>query len=101
VCRQASISAACDLVDTHLEHNGNDAVALSCGAQTYDVIGQIGVDPGAGGWGTNPSTLNTTLTRQCSVTTGDPDGTNTFDPAIEWTGAPQDTFSGLGSHCGP
>ncbi len=77
--------------------NGNDALELNC-AGTVDVIGQIGNDPGASGWGTTVSTANQTLRRLCTVTVGDSNGSDPFDPATEWTGLAMDTFSGLGSY---
>ena len=76
--------------------NGNDAIALVCMGMTVDVIGQIGNDPGTG-WGTTVSTANQTLRRNCSVTSGDTNGANAFDPAAEWTNAGADVFSGLGT----
>lgn len=79
-------------------YNGDDAVALVKADVIVDVIGQIGVDPGTE-WGTGlTTTANHTLRRNASVLTGDTDGTNPFDPAVEWTGYASDTFDGLGSH---
>ncbi|HTF86440.1 MAG TPA: lamin tail domain-containing protein [Cellvibrio sp.] len=61
--------------------NGDDAVALLYGGNPIDVIGQIGVDPGSQ-WGTgDTATANKTLRRMTSVTEGDADGYDTFDPA--------------------
>ncbi|MFK4836362.1 ExeM/NucH family extracellular endonuclease [Microbacterium sp. ZW T2_14] len=79
-------------------YNGDDAVALVKADVIVDVIGQIGVDPGTE-WGTGlTTTANHTLRRNASVLTGDTDGTNPFDPAVEWTGYASDTFDGLGSY---
>ena len=62
------------------------------------MIGQIGVDPGTN-WGTGlVSTLDHTLRRKVTVCSGDPIGSDAFDPAPEWDGFAQDTFNGLGSH---
>lgn len=81
--------------------NGNDAVALVKGAETVDVIGQIGNDPGSQ-WGTGlTSTADNTLRRNAGIVVGDVDGSNPFDPAVEWTGYPTDTFDGLGWHLTP
>lgn len=78
--------------------NGDDAVALSYAGIAVDVLGQIGVDPGSQ-WGTGDSaTTNRTLRRKPTISTGDPDGFNSFDPAVEWTGFAQDAFDDLGSH---
>lgn len=76
--------------------NGNDALALDCADGRADVIGQIGGDPGSGGWGTSVTTTDETLRRNCSVTMGDPNGSDAFDPAAEWTSAGIDVFDGLG-----
>ena len=87
-----------------LQFNGDDAVALACGGSLVDVIGQIGFDPGSE-WGTgNTSTANNTLRRKDTICSGDANGSDPFDPAVEWDGFPQDDFSGLGAHtanCGP
>ena len=80
--------------------NGDDAVVLRRGTTVLDVIGQIGVDPGAE-WGTGlASTADNTLRRKAGVTAGDPDGGNAFDPAVEWDGFATDSFGGLG-YVGP
>ena len=46
------------------------------------------------------STADNTLRRKAGVTAGDPDGSNAFDPAVEWDGFAVDTFGGLG-YVGP
>lgn len=76
--------------------NGDDAVALLYGGNPIDVIGQFGVDPGSQ-WGTgDTATANKTLRRMTSVTEGDANGYDAFDPAQQWDGFAQDTFAGLG-----
>ncbi len=93
---KAQLGAVCDQVG-NLTFNGNDAVAISCDGKILDVIGQIGVDPGVA-WGTGSiTTADHTLRRKCSVTTGDANGLDAFDPSQEWQALPADTFSGLGS----
>jgi len=78
--------------------NGDDAVALAKSGVNIDVIGQIGVDPGAE-WGTgDTSTADNTLRRSLTVTAGDPNGGDAFDPALEWAGFPTNTFSGIGQY---
>jgi uncharacterized protein len=90
------LGAVCDQVG-RLTFNGNDTLAIACDGKILDVIGQIGVDPGAA-WGTGlTTTVDHTLRRKCSVTSGDPSGLNAFDPSAEWQSFPIDTFSGLGS----
>jgi predicted extracellular nuclease len=81
--------------------NGNDAVVLTkaTGTLTVDVIGQIGFDPGAAGWGTDPTnTTNNTIRRKSGIEAGDTNGSDAFDPAAQWDGFAEDTFDGLGSH---
>ena len=78
--------------------NGDDAVVLRKGTTIIDVVGQIGFDPGTE-WGTGlTSTADNTLRRKLTITAGDPDGSNAFDPSIEWDGFATDTFGGLGCH---
>ncbi len=101
----AAILAQADQTSNTLTFNGNDAVVLSNGATVLDVIGQIGVDPGAAGWGTDPAnTMDNTIVRNSNIVVGDANGSDAFDPAAEWTGSAVDTTSFLGSHtqvCGP
>jgi uncharacterized protein len=78
--------------------NGDDAVVLRKAGAPVDVIGQIGVRP-ITEWGTGlTSTADNTLRRLPTVSAGDPDGTDAFDPADEWEGFPQNTLDGLGAH---
>ncbi|MDQ7877008.1 ExeM/NucH family extracellular endonuclease [Microbacterium sp. QXD-8] len=93
-----AITAQADQTTTASLWNGDDAIALVRGDVVVDVIGQIGVDPGAE-WGSGlTSTADNTLRRNVAVVVGDADGTNPFDPALEWTGYASNTFDGLGSH---
>ncbi|MEU2612686.1 lamin tail domain-containing protein [Micromonospora sp. NPDC007271] len=79
-------------------HNGYDAIVLRKGDTVLDSIGQVGVDAGTE-WGTGlTSTADNTLRRLPSVTTGDTDPFDAFDPAEQWAGFPTDTFDGLGGH---
>ncbi|MBI5547508.1 MAG: lamin tail domain-containing protein [Deltaproteobacteria bacterium] len=94
----AGILAVCNLRNSSVVNfNGDDSVALVCGGNNVDVIGQIGTDPGAEWVANGVSTLNKTLRRKCSVVSGDPDGSNAFDPSAEWDTQAQDTIDGLGS----
>ncbi|SBT48208.1 lamin tail domain-containing protein [Micromonospora auratinigra] len=78
--------------------NGDDAIVLRKGATVVDSIGQVGVDPGTE-WGTGlTSTADNTLRRLPTVTSGDTDPSDAFDPAVQWAGFATDTFDGLGSH---
>lgn len=94
----ATILAQADQTNGAGWFNGDDAVVLRKGTAVLDVIGQIGVDPGAE-WGSGlTSTADNTLRRKPTVCTGDVDGGNAFDPTLEWDGFATDTFDGLGSH---
>ena len=78
--------------------NGDDAVVLRKGTTVIDVIGQIGVDPGTE-WGTGlTSTADNTLRRKVTIAPATPNGSDAFDPSLEWEGFATDTFGGLGSH---
>jgi len=87
-----------DITDSGVSWNGNDAVALVKDGAFLDVIGQIGVDPGSE-WGSgDTSTADATLRRKATVCGGDPNGSDAFDPSVQWDGFAQNTFDGLGSH---
>ncbi|MBK7196664.1 MAG: DUF4215 domain-containing protein [Myxococcales bacterium] len=99
----AAIRGQCDLQSNAVANwNGDDAIELFCGSASVDVIGQLGVDPGVE-WGTAPtSTLDQTLRRKCSVSVGDANGTNAFNPATEWTSLGTNVFTDLGVRsCSP
>jgi len=90
------LATACNQVG-NLTFNGDDAVALSCNGELLDVIGQIGVDPGEA-WGSDlNSTADHTLRRACTTESGDPLGSDLFNPSLEWLTFPVDTFDGLGT----
>jgi uncharacterized protein len=96
----AAILAQADQTNGAGWFNGDDAVVLRKGATIVDVIGQVGVDPGTE-WGTGlTSTADNTLRRNDSVNAGDPNGSDAFDPALEWDGFTTDTFNGLGVRSG-
>jgi hypothetical protein len=92
----AAMLAVAEQTSTASFFNGNDAIVLRSGSTTLDVFGQIGFDPGALGWGP-PSTLNNTLIRLNTVFDGDTNGSDAFNPALEWRGFGQDYFAELGS----
>lgn len=94
-----SLASFCDQLHGYVNFNGNDAVELLCSGYTMDVIGRIGENPGTAWTGGSVSTLDQTLRRKCTVTTGNPDGSDAFDPSIQWDGFAIDTFDGLGQHC--
>ncbi|HEX2029939.1 MAG TPA: lamin tail domain-containing protein [Actinomycetota bacterium] len=93
-----SILAVADQTNGAGWFNGDDAVVLRKGPMFLDVIGQVGFDPGAE-WGTgDTSTADNTLRRKAAVVAGDPDGSDAFDPSVDWDGFPVNTVDGLGSH---
>jgi predicted extracellular nuclease len=61
-----------------------------------DVFGEIGFNPGTA-WGP-PSTMDNTLRRKPAVCAGDPDGSDPFDPSVEWDEFGTNNFDGLGAH---
>ncbi|MEU8299459.1 lamin tail domain-containing protein [Micromonospora sp. NPDC048909] len=78
--------------------NGDDAIVLRRGGTVLDSLGQVGVDPGTE-WGSGvTSTADNTLRRLGTVTAGDTDPSDAFDPAGQWAGFATDTFDGLGAH---
>ena len=92
------ILAVADQTTTSFLFNGDDAVALAKNGSPVDVIGQIGLDPGLE-WGTDDaSTADNTIRRKQTVAAGEANGSDTFEPSVEWVGFPIDTFDGLGSH---
>jgi hypothetical protein len=95
----APVLAQTDQQSASLNFNGNDTLVLRHDATVLDVIGQIGVDPGTLGWGTDPTnTVDNDLVRKAPVTAGDPNGADAFDPAIEWDGFADGTYVNLGAH---
>ncbi|MBD2005985.1 MULTISPECIES: choice-of-anchor Y domain-containing protein [Cyanophyceae] len=95
-----AIIAQADQLDTNQFnwYNGDDAIVLRKNTTIIDVIGQIGVDPGTE-WGTGlTSTQDNTLTRNRSVTAGDINPNDAFNPSAEWQGFLVNTFNGLGSY---
>ena len=94
----AAITDMADLISGVTNFNGDDAIALKYNDTIIDVIGQIGTDPGTQ-WGSGlTSTLDHTLRRKLTVSAGDANGSDAFDPAAEWDGYAIDTFDGLGVH---
>ena len=86
----------CDQSSASIQHSGNDAIVLECSGGVKDVFGRVGQDMV---WGTAPTvSMDATLRRSCAVIAGDTIPSDAFDPALEWTGLPSDTFAGLGTH---
>jgi uncharacterized protein len=94
----ATILAQADQTNGSGWFNGDDAVVLRKGTTVIDAFGQIGFDPGTE-WGSGlTSTADNTLRRMNTICAGDPNGSDAFDPSVEWEGFAIDTFGGLGSH---
>ena len=94
----AAILAQADQTNGSGWFNGDDAIVLRKGTTVVDSIGQIGFDPGTE-WGTGlASTADNTLRRTTSVTAGDTNPGDVFDPSVGWDGFATDTFDGLGAH---
>ena len=78
--------------------NGDDAVVLLHNGTVVDVIGQVGADPGTE-WGSGlTSTADNTLRRAATTCGGDPNGSDAFDPTLQWDGLATDAFGDLGSY---
>ncbi len=76
--------------------NGNDAVTLYNGPYMIDKIGEIGVDPGVGGWTVAAgSTTDNSLVRKSSVKAGQ---LNWAIGATEWNVIGPNNFAGLNAH---
>ena len=91
-----AIGGTCAQSSGALTFNGDDAVELACNGTVYDVIGEIGFDPGST-WGSGAEvTRDGVLRRDCAIVGGDADGTDPFDPTVEWIGGATDDASGLG-----
>ena len=96
-----SDSTNCNDKGMTLQYNGDDAIELVCNDVTLDVIGKIGEQKNWSGTNEKDETISTkesTLIRKCDIVHGDTNGSDDFDPSVEWTSQPKNTFSYLGSH---
>lgn len=94
----AAITSKSDQQSGSANWNGDDAVVLRKDGSVVDVLGQVGFRP-TNEWGTGlTSTMDNTLRRKSSVTSGDTNVADGFDPSVEWNGYANDTIDGLGSH---
>jgi uncharacterized protein len=75
--------------------NGDDAVVLKHNGTIIDVIGKVGERLN---WGTTVKTIDQTIVRKSSITKGDSNPSDAFDPALEWEDKGKDVSSFLGSH---
>lgn len=95
-----AIQAKADLLDPTrnvINWNGDDAVVLKHNGTIIDVIGQVGSDPGTT-WGTTVKTQDQTIVRKSSITAGDSNPSDAFDPATEWDSLGLNMFTNLGTH---
>ena len=96
----AAIQAVADITDANsvINFNGDDAIVVRKNGTIVDVIGQVGFDPGSE-WGSgDTSTRDNTIRRKLSVTVGNTNPNDAFEPSAEWDGFARDTFDGLGSY---
>ena len=97
----ATLLAYANQTSGSLTHNGDDAIVLRSGGAAgtiVDSLGVVGTDPGSQ-WGSGlTSTEDNTLRRKGTVTKGDSNTSDAFNPATEWDGFAIDTFTGLGTH---
>ncbi|MBD0412330.1 ExeM/NucH family extracellular endonuclease [Pseudoalteromonas distincta] len=96
----AAILDIADETSTVTYYNGDDALVLTKDGVIVDSFGQVGFDPGSEWSEGGVTTVNKTLRRKDSITTGRTDSTAIFDPSEEWEQFDIDTFDGLGSHTG-
>lgn len=98
----AELLAIADATSTVTFYNGDDAVALykESTAANVDIIGCIGEDPGTEWVSGAHSTLDRTLVRKSTVTSGVSINPTAGFPTLvtEWDAYPVDTFTFLGSH---
>ncbi len=108
VNNSGGVTTSYDLISpTVINFNGDDAVALvknpttaTTGGTLLDVFGRIGEDPGSA-WTSGPNTtVNATLVRKSTVTSGVSTNPGAGFPTLssEWDVFPTDNVSDLGSH---
>lgn len=102
MCNTSAAQAIKDKADLQnssvINFNGDDAIVLKHNGNIIDVIGKVGEDPGTA-WGTGDNTTaDHTLVRKSSISAGDSNPYDDFDPADQWDAYPKDTFDYLGSH---
>jgi len=86
--------------NSQFSFNGDDAIVLIKGATNavVDAFGQTGFDPGTAWTAGGVTTVDVTLVRKPTICAGDIIANNAFNPSLEWTQFPIDTFTNLGSH---
>ncbi|HBP75334.1 MAG TPA: ribonuclease [Alcanivorax sp.] len=90
----APLNGLGDISSGVISHNGDDAYVLRDADGVVDSFGRVGEDPGSA-WGSgDTTTVNQTLRRLETVTTGDTVIDDAFDPADQWRAFPEDTLDG-------
>ena len=79
-------------------YNGDDAIVLKHNDEVIDSVGKVGEDPGTAWENNGASTLDMTLIRKPSISEGDKNISDEFDPSSEWIACSKDTFENLGRH---
>ena len=93
------ITTACDLVTADLDFDGDDSLRLVCNGSTVDRFGQIGVAM-VYTTGGNLSSRDQSLTRSCTVATGETNAMAPFD-LLDYQGTGVDSLDselGLGEY---
>ncbi|MCI5056565.1 MAG: lamin tail domain-containing protein, partial [Flavobacteriales bacterium] len=96
----ASLLATASMVHPDVEFDGNDAIALTKDNNILDLIGEIGIDPGANGWLSSNGTIWTTdntLKRHFQIDMGQ-NSASPFIPDMEWDSLGLDSIGDLGFH---
>lgn len=94
-----ALAPYCDALSGLFSVNGNDTIVLKCENSLMDVFGQIGTDPGAGGWDdSGKTTVDTTMRRECYVSVGDRVRDDAFIPTAGWIHFAADNYLGLGTY---
>ena len=92
------ILAKAHQTDVKMNFDGNDAIVLNKGTSTYiDKIGEIGVNPGQGGWNVPPgaSTKQQDLRRKHPIDKGETDWNQGKN---QWDAFPQDSLGNVKQH---
>lgn len=90
--------ALADQTNGNLNFNGDDALVLAFNGIPVDSFGRVGEDPGSYWSCDDGNTVNHTLVRRPGVCSGDTVIDDLFDPCVEWSFQPVDTFTGIGHH---
>lgn len=91
----ATIQSYANMTSSTINHNGDDAFTLEHNGTIIDCIGQVGTDPGTAWSANGVSTLDMSLSRLSSTTSGDNVTSDAYDPSLYWTAAAIDTVDGI------